>query len=252
MLGDGRGDRADGRASPRLASGAMARTRGESAPVRVAVTRRPEAAGELAKRLRAAGLDVVEAPLVATEPISGPPLDLADADWLVLTSRQGVVALVERGWEGDLPRLAVVGPGTAAAARGAGLEPALVPPVASQEGLVAAFPLDPGRVVFAGAADARDVLVRELGARFVPLYRTVELRPATFPEVDLVVLASASAARAFAALGIERPCVSIGPVTSAAAREAGLVVVAEADTHDLDGLVQAVRLAASRIASSRS
>ena len=230
----------------------MAGNRGERAHVRVAVTRRAAAAGELAERLRAAGLAVVEAPLVATEPIPGLPLDLADADWLVLTSRQGVEALLERGWKGDLPRLAVVGPGTAEAARRAGLEPALVAPVASQEGLVEAFPPDPGRVVFAGAADARDVLVRELEASFVPLYRTVELRPATFPEVDLVVLASASAARAFAALGVERPCVSIGPVTSAAAREAGLVVVAEADTHDLDGLVQAVKLAASRTVSSRS
>ena len=226
--------------------------REERPPVRVAVTRRAEAAGELSARLRDVGLEVAEVPLVATGPIPGPPLDLADADWLVLTSRQGVEALVERGWEGDLPRLAVVGPGTAAAARGAGLEPALVPAVASQEGLVKAFPPDPGRVVFAGAADARDVLVRELGASFVPLYRTVELRPATFPDVDLVVFASASAARAFAALGVERSCVSIGPITSAAARDAGLVVVAEAETHDLDGLVQAVKLAASRTVSSRS
>ena len=80
----------------------------------------------------------------------------------------------------------------------------------------------PGRVLFAGAEGARDVLVRELGADFVALYRTVELRPESFPEADLVVLASASAARALAALGPAPPCVSIGPVTTAAARARGL------------------------------
>jgi uroporphyrinogen-III synthase len=35
--------------------------------------------------------------------------------------------------------------------------------------------------------------------------------------------------------------VSIGPETTRAARAAGIDVVAEAETHDLDGLVEAVR-----------
>jgi uroporphyrinogen-III synthase len=50
---------------------------------------------------------------------------------------------------------------------------------------------------------------------------------------------SASAARAYAALDPSAPAVSIGPQTTAAA--AGVDVVAEAETHDLDGLVAAVR-----------
>jgi uroporphyrinogen-III synthase len=94
--------------------------------------------------------------------------------------------------------------------------------------------------------------VRELGADFVPLYRTVELVPDSFPEVDLVVLASASAARAYGRTGNRAPCVSIGPVTTAEAKALGLSVVAEAETHDLEGVVQAVKLAASRAGSSRS
>ncbi len=65
-----------------------------------------------------------------------------------------------------------------------------------------------------------------------------------FPEADLVVLASASAARAYAALGLGAPAVSIGPETTRAAREAGIAVVVEATTHDLDGLVAAVEAAA--------
>ena len=43
-----------------------------------------------------------------------------------------------------------------------------------------------------------------------------------------MVLASASAAEAFAALGLELPAVSIGPETTRAAEAAGVKVVAEA------------------------
>ena len=60
-----------------------------------------------------------------------------------------------------------------------------------------------------------------------------------------MVLASASAARAYAALGGTIPAVSIGPETTAAATAAGLRVAGEARTHDLDGLVEAVLFASS-------
>jgi uroporphyrinogen-III synthase len=101
-------------------------------------------------------------------------------------------------------------------------------------------------VLFAGAAGARDAIARELGADVVVLYRTEEETVERFPEADLVVLASASAARAFARLGIDLPCVSIGPVTTAEAGGLGLRVIAEAASHDVDGLAEAVTLAASR------
>src|SRR5439155_1182223 len=84
----------------------------------------------------------------------------------------------------------------------------------------------------------------ELGADSVALYRTRTVRPTQPLQGDLVVLASASAAGAYAELGVSIPAVSIGPATTAAAREAGVRVVEEARTHDLDGLVEAV-LAAS-------
>ena len=89
----------------------------------------------------------------------------------------------------------------------------------------------------------------ELDATFVPIYRTRALVPPEPPEGDLVVLASASAARAFGALGVALPAVSIGPQTTAAAREAGVEVVAEAETHDVAGLLAAVT---SRACSSAS
>jgi uroporphyrinogen-III synthase len=56
----------------------------------------------------------------------------------------------------------------------------------------------------------------------------------------MVVLASGSAARAYAWIGGAAPAVTIGPETSRVARSEGLNVVAEAETHDLDGLVAAV------------
>ncbi|MCL4289035.1 MAG: uroporphyrinogen-III synthase [Thermoleophilia bacterium] len=217
----------------------------------VAVTSAREGASRLAARLRDAGLSVVECPLVAIEPIDGPPVRAVDYDWVVLTSARAVEQLARR-LEGPLPRVATIGPGTAEALRAHGVEPALVARRSTQEGLLAELPRPAGRVLFAGAEGARDLLARELGADVVALYRTVELCPETFPAADLVVLASASAARAFAALGGDLECVSIGPVTSAEARRLGLRIVAEADSYDLGGLVEAVRLAASLRRSSPS
>jgi uroporphyrinogen III methyltransferase/synthase len=205
----------------------------------------------LAERLRREGFEVEECPLVRIDPLGGTSLSAEGYDWLILTSRHGVEQFFARA-EGAMPRIAAIGPGTAEALSERGVEPALVARVSTQEGLAAELPKPPGRVLFAGAEGARDVLVRELDADFVPLYRTVQLRPEGFPDGDLVVLASASAARAFAALGASVPCVSIGPVTSEEARRRGLDVVGEASTHDLEGLVQAVKLAASRAASSPS
>jgi len=198
----------------------------------------------LAEELEGLGFEVEACPLVAVEPLDGPPLRPEEYDWLLLTSRNGVEALFPR-LLGSLPRVAVVGRGTAEALREHGIEPDLVAATSTQEGLSAELPRPAGRVLFAGAEDARDVLVRELGADFVPLYRTVGLRPERFPDGDLVVLASASAARSFAALGLDLPCASIGPVTSAESRARGLCVVVEAETHDREGLVEAVKLAAS-------
>ena len=219
--------------------------------MKVVLTATEVSAAPLADALAAQGFEVETCSLVAVEPLPGPPLRAAEYDWLVLTSRNAVEPLLER-LEGALPRVAVVGPGTAEALRARGVEPELVAAVSTQEGLAAELPRPAGSVLFAGAEGARDVLVRELGADFVPLYRTVGLRPERFPAADLVVLASPSAARSFAALGLDLPCVSIGPGTSAEAWALGLRVVAEAVSHDREGLVRAVKLAASTVGSSPS
>jgi uroporphyrinogen III methyltransferase / synthase len=203
--------------------------------VRIAVTRARDDADELVARLEGLGHEVVVCPLIEVEPIGPDELDVSGYDWVVVTSRNGARELTRR-MRGEPARVAAIGPGTADAL---GRTPDLVPRVSTQEGLLAELPRPAGRVLFAGAEGARRLLVDELGADFVPLYRTKELRPEMFPDVDLVVLASASAARAYGALGPEAPAVSIGPQTSTAA--IGVNVVGEAETHDLDGLVDAIR-----------
>jgi uroporphyrinogen-III synthase len=211
--------------------------------MRIVVTRPRRQADSLAERLRALGHQVVECPLIEIEPIDDGPIDTSSYDWVVVTSRNGAELLAERR-TGTLGRVAAVGPGTAAALREHGIEPALVPRTSTQEGLLAELPDPTGRVLVAAAEEARPLLVRELGADFRALYRTRRLRPSA-PRGDLVVLASASAASAFAELNADIPAVTIGPQTSAAARAGGVTILAEAKSHDLDGLVAAVEDACS-------
>jgi uroporphyrinogen-III synthase len=208
--------------------------------VRVVVTRPAGQAAELARRIEGLGHEVVREPLIEIEGVGPDVIDVEGYDWVVVTSPNGAEELAGR-MRGRPERIAAIGPGTAAALRSHALEPALVPRVSSQEGLLAELPRPAGRVLFVGAEGARTLLQDELDADVIHLYRTIELRPDSFPDADLVVLASPSAARAYAALKIPTPTASIGPETSRAAREGGATVVAEADPHDLDGLVEAVR-----------
>ena len=206
--------------------------------MKVVVTRPRDQAGPLVRRLEEAGHEVVECPLIEIEPFSG-AVAVEGYDWVIVTSPNGARELVTRAG-GILPKVAAVGPGTAETLRELGVEPDFVPRVSSQDGLLAEFPRPAGRILFAAAEGARRRPIDELGADFVPLYRTRLLRPEP-PAGDLVVLASGSAARAYAAVGGTAPAVTIGPETTRAARAVGLSVAAEAGTHDLDGLVMAAR-----------
>jgi uroporphyrinogen III methyltransferase/synthase len=212
--------------------------------VRVVVTRPRDQAGPLVGRLEALGHDVVTCPLIEIEPFEE-PVDVEGYEWVIVTSPNGARELVRRAC-GPLPKVAAVGPGTAETLRADGVEPDFVPRESSQDGLLAEFPRPDGRILFAAAEHSRRRPIDELGADFVALYRTRLVRPEVPPDADLVVLASGSAARSFAALEQPMPAVSIGPETTKVARSLGIDVVAEADTHDLDGLVGAVERVASR------
>ncbi|HEY5098968.1 MAG TPA: uroporphyrinogen-III synthase [Gaiellaceae bacterium] len=196
--------------------------------MRVVVTRE-----DVAARVEALGYEPVLCPLIRVEPLGDDPVDAAAYDWLVVTSANGARELARRGVTAK--RIAAIGPATADALRAGGLRVDLVPRTHTQEGLRQELPA--GRLLLAAAEGARrDVL----DADFLPLYRTVELRPEA-PEADVALLMSGSAARALAATGARMPVVAIGPQTAAEARSAGLEVAAVAATHDVDGLVDALR-----------
>jgi uroporphyrinogen-III synthase len=203
--------------------------------VRIVLTRPRGQEDELARRLEQRGHSVVRCPLIAVEPLGDDPVDVSGYDWVVVTSSNGAHEL-QRRVRGSLPRVAAIGRATAAVLGGADL----VPRVSTQEGLLAELPRPAGRVLYAGAEGARRLLVDELDADFVALYRTRPLRPDTLPEGDLAILMSASAARALGDLAGGLPAVTIGPETTRAARECGVEVLAEAETHDLNGVLGAV------------
>jgi uroporphyrinogen III methyltransferase / synthase len=196
--------------------------------VRVLVTRE-----ELVARVESLGHDAVLCELIRIEPLGDEPVDARSYDWLVVTSRNGAHELARRGVTAN--RIAAIGPATAEALRSHGLQVDLVASTHTQEGLRDELP--EGTLLLAAAEGARrDVL----DADFLPLYRTIELRP-DVPHADVALLMSGSAARALAATGSHLPIVAIGPQTEAEARAAGLYVAAVAATHDLDGLLEALR-----------
>ena len=212
--------------------------------MKVIVTRPRGQAGPLVARLEELGFEVVECPLIEIEPFED-AVDVDGYEWVIVTSPNGARELARRA-TGTLPKVAAVGPGTAETLRELGIEPAFVPRVSSQDGFLEEFPRPEGRILFAAAEGSRRRAIEALQADFVPLYQTRLLTPEHAPEGDVVVLASGSAARSFAALGADVPAVTIGPQTTKVAHGLGLRVAAEADTHDLDGLVDAVRRLASR------
>lgn len=192
------------------------------------------------RRLVEAGHTPVHCPLIALEPLGDEPIDLTGYDWVIVTSVNGARELARRA-TGPMPRVAAIGPATAEVLGGADL----VASVATQEGLLAELPRPAGKVVVAAAESARRLLVTELGADFVPLYRTRELEPEAVPPADVAILASPSAARALSRATTALPVVAIGPETAREASALGLVVAAEARTQDVDGLVVAVEAVAA-------
>jgi uroporphyrinogen III methyltransferase/synthase len=156
--------------------------------------------------------------------------------------------------------VAAIGPGTAAELARHGIRADVVPERSIAEALVEALehvPVEGRRVLVARAAQARDVLPDALRARgaqveVATLYDTVaeplsdEAR-AGLERSDYVTFTSSSTVTMLLqSLGSGNGMpdgarlVSIGPVTSATARENGLTVHVEAQQHDIDGLVAAL------------
>jgi len=233
---------------------------------RVVVTRSRSQASALVDRLVDLGAEVVELPVIAI----GDPPDHGGAltrsvhrlvsgayQWVALTSPNAVDRLVSELGDRAVPssvRWAAVGPGTARALADRGRPADLVPEVSLAEALVEVFPGGDGTVLFPRAETVRGTLAEGLRAKGwlvdeVVAYRTVAGEPtprarAAAGRADAVVFTSSStvtrALDLLGAGGLPPVVVSIGPVTTASARSAGLTVAAEASPHTIDGLVEAV------------
>jgi uroporphyrinogen III methyltransferase / synthase len=238
---------------------------------RVVVTRARAQASGLAARLRGLGAETVELPAIRIEPrIESEEVRRAAAaigayELVCLTSPNGVRLLFEAMQRAGLDAralagvtVAAIGPGTARALAERGVLADVVPERFVAEGLIEALEdeeVTGARVLIARAAEARDVLpeaLRERGAEVdvIPLYETIREQPGeeaieAAREVDYVTFTSSSTVTNLTeALGDRFPrearIVSIGPITSEAIRGAGLEIHAEAQRHDIDGLLAAL------------
>ncbi len=236
---------------------------------RVLLTRSEEDCAEWAERLARHGADSVALPCIRCEPIATPASKAAlaaavpNSDWLVFTSRRGVEAFValeppalpaqcrsRRRRRGDgrggksrarpcrRRRRRRNGRGTGRHAR-------------RSSAILRRHP----RVLLAVAENAGDALERTLQAAGatctrLDVYRTVPAppaerrRPLSTLRVDNVVLASPSAVTGFVhQVDVDVPVgvYTIGPSTTAAAREAGLTVTAEAREPSFEGILEAMQ-----------
>jgi uroporphyrinogen III methyltransferase/synthase len=208
----------------------------------------PNGAHLLFEALTAAGLDA--------RALGGTPEKKQAAEERIDAADERQAADVPQAPGGTV--IAAIGPGTARALAEHGIQADVVPERFVAEALVEALAgveVEGRRVLIARAAEARDVLpdaLRERGATVdvITLYETVreEPEPAAIEaaqEADYVTFTSSSTVRNLTeALGDRFPrgarVVSIGPVTSEAARAAGLEMHVEAERHDIDGLVEAL------------
>nr|WP_276510152.1 uroporphyrinogen-III synthase [Longimicrobium terrae] len=235
--------------------------------------------------MTALGAEVVQFPTIRVVPPADPaPLrdavgEIESFGWIVFTSANAV----ERFWDALAAsgrdaralsgvRICAVGPGTAAALNARGIRADVVPSeslgTAAAEALLAEGPVDGVRILLPRAEAAGAELparLRDAGAEVVDVAVYATAPDATGADevrallaggqVDAVAFTAGSTVRNFvqaagAELGGARVA-SIGPVTSAAARELGLTVDIEAGEHTIDGLVAALRNAfASRTQES--
>jgi len=247
---------------------------------RIAVTRAEEQSAGLLARLGALGATAVACPAIAfAPPADFAALDAAIArleqyDWLIVTSANGVRALLERmaalgRGSVELAHLTIgaIGPATAEALAERGLYAGFVPSAYVAESILAEIGDLAGKRILLPRADiARATLavgLRAMGATVdeIAAYRTVpgpgaralagELRAKT---LDAITFTSSSTVR-YLLDGLEQAGISraeacmllnatavvcIGPITAATASEQGLRVDAVAQEYTAEGVVAAL------------
>ena len=244
------------------------------------ITRARDQAAALAKPLEEAGAVVTSLPTIEIRPPqSFQPIDkalqkLPAYDWLILTSVNGVKALLRRMEKMEVSttlvnrlKIAAIGPATKAVCEENGLKVEVVPAEYVAESVVEALKdrVQGKRVLLVRAKVARDIIptqLREHGAEvdIAEAYETVvppqawrklkELLADLEQRPQVITFTSSSTAKNFISI-LERgsspkqvlagiKLASIGPVTSATIREVGLWVDVEAAEYTVLGLVQAI------------
>jgi uroporphyrinogen III methyltransferase / synthase len=245
---------------------------------RVVVTRSRQQASELSRRIEELGGEAFEFPSIEIEdPVDFGPLDEAISgmdsyDWLIFTSVNGVDSFFRRlrHHNRDIrnlkdARICAIGPKTKERLEEMYLHVEYVPEEYRAEAILAGLrdKLSPGERVLLPRADiAREILpvtLRQMGAHVdnVTAYRTVRgggeaalLREFLDENmIHCVTFTSSSTVKNFVDLlgaddiprllkGVK--LASIGPITSAAARDLGLTIDMEAGEYTIDGLVAAL------------
>ncbi|MEO8051519.1 MAG: uroporphyrinogen-III C-methyltransferase [Acidobacteriota bacterium] len=239
---------------------------------RIIVTRDRRQSSMLADPLEALGAQILFVPVIEiADPAESRSLEqaiqnLASYDWLIFTSANGVRHFVEAldRSPSDLralkAKLCAIGPATRAAIEALHLRVDVMPEEYVAESLVEALAgqdLNGKRILLPRAAVARDlvpVTLRERGAivDVVEAYRTIipkdaaaRAKEALVHKPDWITFTSSSTVKNLLAIaGAEAlrgiKLASIGPVTSATARDADLTVDVEAEPHTIEGLVAAI------------
>lgn len=252
---------------------------------RVVVTRADEQADALCAALEAAGAEPLRCPTIRiAPPASFAEMDaaferIADYHWVVFTSANGVRATLQRARELGAPlprqsgpRVAAVGRVTAAALTERGVGVSFVPETEGSSALALTLPEVRGlRVLLAQGDKADPILARVLRKRgaaqvdVLTAYLTHTVAPAgpALEELrnglDAITFTSPSTVAGFVSLGpdwrglVRRAVVAtIGPTTTAAAMTSGIGVHAEARERTTAALVEAVSLALTMGARSRT
>lgn len=247
--------------------------------VSIGVTRPEELAEDVAQQIVRMGAEPVLMPMIEVGPVNkhhGTEIarvlrQLTRFHWLVFTSVNGVAEFFRHLHDAKLDtrclgnaRIAAIGPSTAERLRDFGIVADIVPPEYRAESLAKTLEkhVRGKSVLWVRASRGRDVLPRmltDVGAVFAQLVvyenRDVEKlspdveRRLVAGTLDWIGLSSPSIARRFSQLlkstgivasDLKTRIATISPVTSAAAREAGLTVTAEATVYTWDGILQTI------------
>jgi uroporphyrinogen III methyltransferase/synthase len=244
----------------------------------VLITRAREQASDFKVLLEELGARCIEFPTIGIcappswEPLDGAIRNLAEYDWVIFTSVNGVRYFIERllsagrdARELKGVRIAAIGPKTAEALESVMLRPDLVPSEYRAEGLLEALGelgVRSKRFLIARAETAREILpekLREAGALVdvVPAYRTVLPRQDAGKigallrncEIDCITFTSSSTVSNFFALVqkedvmccADRTAVAcIGPITAETASKFGLKTSIMPSEYTIRGLVDSI------------